>query len=359
LRFNLEKIQEDWTMENVKVIFWGLGAMGGGMARDIIQNKKGIEIVGAIGSNPSKIGKDLGDVLEVGKKLGVTVSGDPAEVLKIKADIVVHSTDSFVKNVFPQLIQIVEAKKNAVTIAEQMAAPAATSPDLAEKLDKAAKANGVTILGTGVNPGFVLDTLIVTLSGGCQVVNKVWAARINDLSPFGPTVMKTQGVGSTVEEFKKGVADGTIVGHIGFQESIHMIAKSLGWKLDKIEETREPIITQVARETPHVKVKAGDVAGCRHIARGYMGGKEVITLEHPQQIHPQMGDVKTGDYIKLEGTPGMSWSDESEIPGGIGTMAAAVNMIPQVINAEAGLKGMLDLPVISALMGDVREKINR
>ncbi len=346
-------------MENVKIILWGLGAMGGGMGRDIVLNKKGIEIVGAIGSNPAKIGKDLGEVLEVGRKLNVTVSGDAAEVLKTPADIVVHSTDSFVKNVFPQLKQIVEAKKNVVTIAEQMAAPAAAEPELAAELDKLAKANGVTILGTGVNPGFVLDTLIVTLSGGCQVVNKIWAARINDLSPFGPTVMKTQGVGSTVEEFKKGVADGSIVGHIGFQESILMIAKSLGWKLDKIEETREPIVTEVARETPHVKVKAGDVAGCRHIARGYMGGQEIITLEHPQQIHPQMGNVKTGDYIKIEGTPGMSWSDETEIPGGIGTMAAAVNMIPQVINSAPGLKNMLDLPVISALMGDVREKINR
>ncbi len=346
-------------MENVKVILWGLGAMGGGMGRDIVLNKKGIEIVGAIGSNPAKIGKDLGEVLDVGRKLNVTVSGDPAEVLKKQADIVIHSTDSFVKNVFPQLKQIVEAKKNVITIAEQMSAAEATSPELAAELDKLAKANGVTILGTGVNPGFVLDTLIVTLSGGCQVVNKIWAARINDLSPFGPTVMKTQGVGSTVEEFKKGVAEGSIVGHIGFQESIFMIAKSLGWKLDKIEETREPIVTEVARETPHVKVKAGDVAGCRHIARGYMDGREVITLEHPQQIHPQMGNVKTGDYIKIEGTPGMSWSDETEIPGGIGTMAAAVNMIPQTINAAPGLKGMLDLPVISALMGDVRAKINR
>lgn len=346
-------------MANVRVILWGLGAMGSGMARDIVQNKKGIEIVGAIGTNPSKIGKDLGDVLEVGRKLNVTVSGDADEVLKTPADIVVHSTDSFVKNVFPQLKKIVQNKKNVVTIAEQMAAPQATEPELAAELDKLAKENGVTILGTGVNPGFVLDTLIVTLTGACQVVNKVWAARVNDLSPFGPTVMKTQGVGTTVEEFKKGVAEGNIVGHIGFQESILMIANSLGWKLDRIEESREPIVTEVPRETAHVKVKAGDVAGCRHIARGFVGGQELITLEHPQQIHPHLGDVKTGDYITIEGTPGMKWSDDSEIPGGIGTMAAAVNMIPQVINAGPGLKNMLDLPVISALMGDVSEKIKR
>ena len=281
-------------MDKIKVILWGLGAMGGGMGKDILVNKKGLEIVGAIGQNPTKFGKDLGDVLDIGKKTGVIVSSNADEVLKTPADLVILSTSSFTKEVFPQLKKIIEAKKNVITIAEQMAAAEAAEPELAKEIDALAKKHGVTVLGTGVNPGFVLDTLIVTLTGACQVVNKIWAARINDLSPFGPTVMKTQGVGTTVAEFKKGVADGTIVGHIGFQESIHMIAKSIGWKLDKIEETREPILTEVARETPHVKVAAGDVAGCRHIARGYMGGKEVITLEHPQQIHPHMGSVKTG-----------------------------------------------------------------
>lgn len=346
-------------MENVKVIMWGVGSMGGGMVRDIVNNKKGMEVVGAIDIDPNKIGKDLGDALGLGRKLGVTVTKDPAEALKAKADVVILGTDSFVKSVFPQLKQIVEAKKNVVTTAEQMAAAQATSPELAAELDKLAKANGVTILGTGVNPGFALDTLIVTLTGVCQKVDRIWAARINDLSPFGPTVMRTQGVGTTVAEFKKGLADGSIVGHIGFDESTYMIAHALGWKLDRVEQTREPIVTEVPRETQYVKVKAGDVVGCKHIARGFMGGKEVLTLEHPQQIHPQMGNVKTGDFIKIFGTPDMSWCDESEIPGGIGTMAAIVNMIPQVINSEPGLKGMLDLPAISALMGDVREKIRR
>ena len=90
-----------------------------------------------------------------------------------------------------------------------------------------------------------------------------------------------------------------------------------------------------------------------------MNGAEVIVLEHPQQIHPHLEGVKTGDYITVEGTPTVKFSDEQEIPGGIGTMATAVNMIPQVINARPGLVTMPDLPVISALMGDVREKICR
>lgn len=345
-------------MENIKVIFWGLGAMGSGMAKDILLNKKGIEIVGAIGQNPAKIGKDLGEVLGIGRQIGVIVSNKPREVLNhTAADIVLHATQSFTKDVFPEISLIVESGKNVITIAEEMSAPWVETPDLAEKLDRLAQKHQVTILGTGVNPGFVLDTLILTLTGACQAVNKIWAARINDLSPFGPTVMKTQGVGTTVEEFNKGLSDGTIVGHIGFRQSAYLIAKSLGWELDHIAETREPIITAVYRETPHVKVQPGMVAGCRHIARGYKDGVEIVTLEHPQQIHPELEGVKTGDYISIEGTPSIKFSDEQEIPGGIGTMAVAVNMIPRVINARAGLLTMPELPVITALMGDVRQLI--
>lgn len=347
-------------MENVKVILWGLGSMGSGIATDIVTNKQGIEIVGAIGQNPAKIGKDLGEVLGLNRKLGVIISDKPEQVLaNNKADIVLHSTQSFTKDVFPELALIVNSGKNVITIAEEMSAPQVETPDLADELDKLAKKNNVTILGTGINPGFVLDTLILTMTGACQIVNKIWASRVNDLSPFGPTVMKTQGVGTTVAEFQAGVKSGAIVGHIGFRQSIYMIAKSLGWKLDNIVETREPIITNVYRETPHVKVQPGMVAGCCHIAKGYKNGLEIITLEHPQQIHPELEGVKTGDYIVVEGTPTIKFADEQEIPGGIGTMAAAVNMIPQVINARAGLLSMPELPVISALMGDVRQLITR
>jgi hypothetical protein len=347
-------------MDTVKVILWGLGAMGSGMAKDIIQNKKGIEIVGAIGQNPQKIGKDLGEVLGFSKKLGVIISKNPAEVLRnTKADIVLHSTQSFTKDVFPEIKLVMESGKNIITIAEEMSAPQVETPDLANEMDALAKKHNVTILGTGVNPGFVLDTLILTLTGACQSVSKIWAARVNDLSPFGPTVMKTQGIGSTVEEFRIGVENGTIVGHIGFKQSIYLIAKSLGWELDEVVESREPIITTVYRETPHVEVKPGMVAGCRHVAHGFYGGQELITLEHPQQIHPELEGIKTGDYITIEGTPTIKFADEQEIPGGIGTMATAVNMIPQVINARAGLLTMPELPVVTALMGDVRKRISK
>jgi len=213
-------------------------------------------------------------------------------------------------------------------------------------IDSLARRHGVSVLGTGINPGFVLDQLILNMTGACLQVKKIKATRVNDLSPFGKTVMMTQGVGTTPEEFQKGLESGSIVGHIGFPESIRMIADALGWDLDRIEEEREPIISTTHRETPVVKVEPGMVAGCRHIGRGYdLDGNVVIELIHPQQIHPHLENVETGDYIWIEGDPDINLSIQPEIPGGKGTIAAAVNMIPVVISTDPGLYSMADLPI--------------
>ncbi len=339
-------------MKPIRVLQWGLGAMGSGMARLMLE-KQGLEIVAAVDGRPDYTGKDLGDVLGVDQKLGVLVTDQPEKVLnKDLVDIVILATTSWTKEQIPDLTRIIEAGINCISIAEEMSDPEAQNPDLSQQLDELAKKHGVSVLGTGVNPGFVLDLLVVVLTGGNHRVERIEASRVNDLSPYGPTVMKTQGVGTTPEEFRAGVKDGSIVGHVGFPESIHLISAALGLGVDRIEESREPIISTVYRETPHVKVQPGMVAGCAHIGIGYRGDQEVIKLVHPQQIHPHLENQETGDYINIYGKPEIHMAIKPEIAGGIATMGIAVNMIPHVVAATPGLKRMIDLPVPAALMGE-------
>lgn len=339
-------------MKQIRVLQWGLGAMGGGMAR-LMLDKSGLKIVAAVDGRPDYAGKDLGDVLGVGKKLGVTVTNKPEDVLKKEnVDIVIIATTSWVKDQMPDLRKIITAGINCISIAEEMSEPAAQNPELSKEIDDLAKKHGVSVLGTGVNPGFVLDQLVVTLTGGNHTVERIEASRVNDLSPYGPTVMKSQGVGTTPEAFKAGAADGTIVGHVGFPESIRMISDALGLGVDRIEQSREPIISKVYRETPYVKVQPGMVAGCAHIGIGYCGNKEVIKLIHPQQIHPHLENQDTGDYINIYGKPEIHMAIKPEIAGGIATMGVTVNMIPHVVAATPGLKRMIDLPAPAALMGE-------
>jgi 2,4-diaminopentanoate dehydrogenase len=339
-------------MKPIRVLLWGLGAMGGGMAK-LILDKPGLQIVAAIGHRKENIGKDLGDVLGVSRKLGVIVTDQPETVLKKEnADVVLLSTTSWAKDQMPDLRRIITAGLNCISIAEELSDVEAQSPALDKEIDELAKQHGVSVVGTGVNPGFVLDLLVVTLTGGCHSVERIEARRVNDLSPYGPTVMKSQGVGTTPEAFRAGVADGTIVGHVGFPESIHMISAALGLGVDRIEQSREPILSSVHRETPHVVVKPGMVAGCTHIGVGYRGDKEVVRLIHPQQIHPHLEKQDTGDYIDIHGVPEIHMSIKPEIAGGLATIGVAVNMIPQIVSATPGMKRMIDLPVPAALMGE-------
>lgn len=335
-----------------RVALWGFGAMGSGIARSIL-SKYELNLVGVHDMRREYIGKDVGELLGL-EKVDVKVYDNPMEMIdETNPDLVVIATHSFVDVVKDQILSVIKKNVNVVTIAEEMAHPFHTHPEAAEEIDNLARRHGVTVLGTGVNPGFVLDTLIIALTGAALNVKKIKAARINDLSPFGPTVMETQGVGTTVEEFEKGIADGTIVGHIGFEESIYMIAEAMGWSIDKIEQTREPIVSNVSRETKYVKVEPGMVAGCRHIAKAYMNDELMIELEHPQQVLPELEEVDTGDYIWVKGNPDLSLAIKPEIPGGKGTMAVATNMIPAVIEGPEGLMTMADLPVPRALIGEI------
>jgi len=327
----------------IKVAVWGTGMMGQGLLGFILDRPKDLDLVGVIVTNPAKEGRTVGELL--GRECAVTMTTDFESVLAAKPDVVCISTQSNLGEITSQVEPSVKAGCNVICIAERLAHPWASDPAWAERFDTLAKEHGVSILGTGVNPGFVLDALIVMWSSICLRIDRIEASRVNDLSPFGPTVMASQGVGTTVEQFEAGIADGTIVGHIGFQESISLIAKALGWTIDEIVETREPIVTTVERSTPHVHVAPGDVCGCRHIGRGYSAGELKIELVHPQQIHPEMEGVGTGDYIRIVGDPEVNMVNAPEIPGGKGTYASTGNYIPLIGAAPAGILTVVDLPL--------------
>lgn len=348
-------------MENVKVVIWGFGAMGSGMAKMLLQ-KKGVEIVGVCDRNKARVGKDMYEVLGVdrGNREPVIINSNIEEVLtKGCCDVCLTATDSFTEAAFPRLKYCLEQKVNVISTAEEMAYPQAQTPELAAELDKIAKDNGVTILGTGINPGLIMDLLVVCLTGCMTDVEYIEAKRVNSLSPFGHTVMEEQGVGMKVDEFNRRCEEGTMAGHVGFAESVQMIADAIGWKVDKFQQQMKAIVTTVDRKSPHGFAAAGDVAGVNMTGQGYVDGEVKIDMIHPQQIEPEMEGTFTGDYIKIKGTPEVNMSINPEVEGGLGTIAMCVNMIPHVINASTGLKTMIDLPVPRAIMGDMRDLIEK
>ncbi len=344
-------------MEKVKVIIWGLGAMGGGMA-DVLLKKKGVEIVGVAGRGP-KIGKSMFDYIktEKGDHEDVIIGAYEDVIKPGAADVVLLCTDSFTKNAFERIKYILEQGINVITSAEEMAFPKAQSPELAAQLDEIAKANGVTVLGTGVNPGHIMDLLVLVMTGVLTDVEEITSRRVNSLSPFGPVVMEEQGIGISVEEFLERKANHTMSGHVGFAESVGMMAEGMGLEVAEFAQDMNPITTDVDRKSPYGFAAAGSCAGVSMTAEAKLSNGIPVHMDHPQQIEPEQVGVQTGDYVIIKGSPNVNLVNSPEIEGGLGTIAMCVNMIPMVINAEAGLKTMIDLPIPRAIMGDFRNLI--
>ena len=340
--------------EPIRVLVLGTGQMGTAIIRLLLQ-KTGLQLVGAYGRRAHRLGMDLGQAIGLDSPLGIAIGADLDQLAEeTRPDIAIQATCSTVTDALPEISTLLNHSIDVISIAEEMVYPKESSPAIAEQLHWQAVKQGVSVLGTGVNPGFVLDLLVITLSGVCADIQSIKAQRVNDLSPYGPSVLTSQGVGMTPQAFQTGVNNGTIVGHYGFKQSIRMITKAVGWEIDAITETREPIVTSVQRKTPFITVEPGQVAGCNHTAVAYSNEQPLITLLHPQQVLPQLEGIATGDSIEIKGTPDIKLSGSPEIPGGTATAAIAVNSIPRVLNAAPGLYTMADLPVPAAMLADAR-----
>lgn len=339
---------------NVKIIMYGLGALGSQMARFILE-KEGLEIVGAIDAAKEKVGKDLSVVLGTDKQLNIMVTDDADALFsRIKADLVIHTTTSYLTGVYPQILKCLKAGLDVISTCEELSYPYYKHLSLAYEIDRLAKAQEVTVLGTGINPGYLMDTLPIFLTGPCQEVKSIKVTRMMYSGDRRSSYQKKIGTGLTPEEFKGMIEEGKITGHVGLVESISMIAASLGWKLDDVEQPLpEPIVSDVEAKTTYTTVKPSQVAGLKNVAYGIKGKERVITLEFISHANVK----RPYDSVSIKGTPNIHQKIEGGIHGDLGTIAMVVNSIPKVINAEPGLVTMRDLPIPSAAIKDIRTYI--
>lgn len=323
----------------VRVIQYGIGPIGAHIVR-LIAAKKNVQIVGAIDIDPAKAGQDLARVVGLEEDTGVMVSPDAEEVLRTPADIVVHSTSSYLTDVREQLLRCLTTGHNVVSSCEELSYPLRKHPELSKELDEAAKRNNVTLHGTGVNPGFVMDKLALTLSSVCQRVERVSVRRIVDASKRRLPLQKKVGAGMTESEFRSQVGAGRIKHH-GLPESAGLIADGMNIEVDEISETIEPVMASADVTTEYLRVKRGEVAGVRQICKGTMRGEEKLHLE----LQMYVGALDPADTIRIKGTPDLTLTIPGGTHGDLATVAAVVNAIPPVIQAQPGLKTVADIPV--------------
>jgi 4-hydroxy-tetrahydrodipicolinate reductase len=241
---------------------------------------------------------------------------------------------------------LIKAGVNIVSTAEELSFPWRKEPKLAADLDRLAKENKVTVLATGINPGFLMDTWPLAMTAVCQEVKRIRVARIQDASVRRLPFQKKIGAGCTPEEFRKLVDAGTLR-HVGLAESIAMIAAGLRWELDDIRDEIEPIIARSEVRSQYLTVKPGQAAGVKQVGRGLKGGQELITLD----FQAYLGARESYDAVYITGTPNMEVVIKGGTHGDIATAAIVVNAISRVMEAPPGLITMKDLPIVTCTAG--------
>jgi len=326
----------------IRAVQFGCGPIGCAVAK-LAWQRPDIELVGAVDIDKNKVGYDLGEIIGIEAQLGITITDDvDALFAKAKADVVFHQTSSSLKTAAPQLTKLLGLGANIVSTTEELAYPYIKQPESAAEIDKVAKANGVTVLSTGVNPGFLMDTWPLVMTAVCQEVKKVKAVRMQDARPRRLPFQKKIGAGCTPDEFQK-LVDAGALRHVGLPESIAMIAAGLGWELDEVTESIEPVIAKERVQSDYIIVEPGQAAGVHQVGRGFKGKEEVITLE----FEAWLGAPESYDAVYLTGTPNMEVVIKGGTHGDIATAAIVVNAARRVIEAPPGLLTMKDIPPVT------------
>ena len=320
---------------------YGLGPIGSASARHVM-DVAGLELIGGLDVDPAKVGRDVGEVIGLGRPLGFVVADKLKQVLAgTDVDLVLHTTSSHFDQFKDQILEVLEAGKDVVSTAEELCFPWLAHPQEAAEIDAVAKRVGKTVLATGINPGFVMDSLCLNLTGICQRVDRIDVTRVINAATRRGSFQAKIGSGMTVEEFRAKM-DGGCMGHVGLPESVGMVLDTMGKKLARYESSIEPLVADRPVKTEHFEVHPGQVKGLKEVARAYTDKDEFMTLT----FIAALDGGEDGDTIKITGKPDLEVKLKGT-NGDIATVAIAVNAIRRVREAAPGLVTMRDLPIVT------------
>ncbi|MBI2264747.1 MAG: dihydrodipicolinate reductase [Armatimonadetes bacterium] len=327
--------------EEISFVQCGLGPIGLELVQQAF-DRENLRLVGAVDISPEFTGQDVGAILPEQKLTGIPVTANLKETLKeTRPRVLVHATVSSFRKAYPQLLEAVQTGSAVVSTCEELSYPWQASPDLSDSLDRAAKYHNVAVLGTGVNPGFLMDALVLTLTGVSKKVETIAVHRIIDASKRRLSFQEKIGVGLDIATFKERVK-GKTLGHKGFHESIHMVADGLGWRLDRVTQRIEPVVAETSFRSPACSIKKGDVIGLRQEGCGYSRKERKIVLKFEAYLNAE----NPCDRIRLEGTPPLVLEIPGGVPGDTATASIVLNAIPRILMCPPGLITMRDLPLI-------------
>lgn len=326
----------------LRVTLYGTGRVGSDVTR-LAALRAGVRIVSAASRNSGQHGRDLGELAGAGAN-GVAISASLDEALEVPSDVLVIATSSFLREIAGPLERGIRTGRAVLTTSEEAAYPWIVDEALARRLDELARAAGVAVAGLGINPGFVFDALVSTLSGAAWDVSGIEVERVVDLSGFGANVLTRLGVGLDPAAFAAGVATGEVTGHIGFPQSIRIVAHALGRPLDRIEREIEPIVTEQPLTSRELEVDPGLVGGFTQRYRGIVEGETWFTAHLLGHLDPPSIGEPLRDLIRIHGAAELSLDLVPGLNAQSTVSAVLVNSIGRIRRAEPGWRLVTELP---------------
>ncbi len=327
----------------INTVHLGIGPLGQRVVNYAVE-RGCFNIVGAVDTDPDKVGKELGELCGI-EPLGITVGSNLDEAIGGKsAEVALVTTVSSIVSMESQVVELAKAKLHIISTCEELFFPWNTQPEVSRRIDQICRENGVVCLGTGINPGYMMDFLPTALSGVCQDVKSVKVWRVQDASVRRIPFQQKIGAGLTLEEFEAQKSTGTLR-HVGLPESVDFIANRLGWKLDRNIVTLEPVIADKDIDTGYKPVARGMACGLHQVGRGFVGDREVITLT----FRAAVGEPESYDQVQIEGEPTIQSKIVGGVNGDIATCAITLNAVRSVLEANPGLKTMGQIPPIAFL----------
>jgi len=322
------------------VVLFGLGAIGRRLARAVLKDRR-FRLAGAVDIRPDFLGRPLGAVLEPARAGRPRIVAGLAAVRGVgRGRVLLHASGSRLAEVAPQIETAVRLGYAVVSSCEELAWPWEQSR-LAGRLDRLARRQGVAVLAAGVNPGFVMDALPVALSSMCLDIRHLQVARVVDAGTRRLPLQRKVGAGLSAERFRQLARAGQL-GHVGLKESARLIAAALGWRLGRLVETLDPVISSSDRDAG-VPIRAGEVAGLHQVVVGSVRGREVLRLDLTMAV----GASGPHDTVEIQGTPTLRLRIDGGTPGDEATIAALLNAASHARRAVPGLHTALTLALPS------------
>ncbi|HTN51756.1 MAG TPA: dihydrodipicolinate reductase [Anaeromyxobacter sp.] len=321
----------------IPVVVMGLGEIGRAIAR-VACARPDFRVVGAVDPHPSKAGRRLEEVLGRPAPDVPVSAGAAASLAAAKGGVVLHATASRIEAVLPEIEAAVRAGLHVVSTCEELAWPWLEHAEVAQRLDALCHERNVAVVGTGVNPGFVLDRLPVFLSQVTGPVRHVHGLRVVDASRRRPALQRKIGAGLGEDAFHQASERGE-VGHVGLAESAALVAEGcLGLEDYEVDVEVAPLLA-LEDAGGSLPVRKGQVAGLQETARVFAEGREVVRLE----LEIAIGAEDPRDELVLDADPPLRLVVPGGIPGDEATAHAVVNAV-HALTELRGLVSVLDLP---------------